>query len=193
MKSNKGKRPQSILACLPFQSVIYLYILLLTASIGYAHNVYIFAWVEGDTIYTESYFGGDKRVNEGLIRVLDLTGKELLKGKTNEMGEFSFKIPQKADMRIILEASMGHKAEYLFKAEEFSDTAENAHKEEADTDADKIRAMIEEVIDSRLSPISRKLAGLEKNRGPGLTEVIGGIGYIFGIMGLIMYLKARKK
>jgi nickel transport protein len=37
------------------------------------------------------------------------------------------------------------------------------------------------------------LATIQEERGPGLTEIIGGIGYIFGVMGLILYLKGRKK
>jgi nickel transport protein len=205
MKRNRGQRPKSSLAFLVIIPVACLYVFLLTASMAYAHMVYIFAWAEGDTIYTESYFSGNKRVNGGLIRVLDLTGKELLQGKTNEMGEFSFKIPQKTDLRITLEGSMGHGAEYLFKAEEFSDRLESTDREKADNtpvitsppladmEVDKVRAMIEEVVDSRLDPILRRLAKLQEESGPGLTEVIGGIGYIFGIMGLIMYLKARKK
>ena len=134
MNSNKGKRLKSLFAFSVFKPVACLYIFLLTAPMAYAHNVYIFAWAEGDTIYTESYFGGDKKVNEGLIKVLDLTGKELLQGKTNEMGEFSFKIPQKTDLRIILESSTGHGAEYLFKADEFSDRLESTDNEEVDTE-----------------------------------------------------------
>ena len=205
MKNNGGKSTKSLPACLVIQSVICLYILTLISSMAYAHSVYLFAWAEGDTIHTESYFGGNKKVNDGLIRVLDLTGKELLQGKTNEVGEFSFKIPQKTDMRIILESSMGHRAEYLLKTDEFMDTAESPVEKTRDTeqvitsypamdmDVDKVREMIEDVLDSRLSPILKKLAKLQEQRGPGLSEVIGGIGYIFGIMGVIMYLRARKK
>ncbi len=29
--------------------------------------------------------------------------------------------------------------------------------------------------------------------GPGLTEIIGGIGYIFGLVGMAMYFTSRKK
>ena len=205
MKSKRGKRPKSLFAFLVIKPIVCLYIFLLTTSMAYSHNVYLFAWAEGDTIFTESYFSGNKKVNEGLIRVLDLTGKELLQGKTNEMGEFSFKIPQQTDMRIILESSTGHGAEYLFKVDDFSDTSESLDKKEEDTvsfttspltkdmDMAEIRAIIEEVIDSRLGPISRRLAKLQEEKGPGLTEIIGGIGYLFGIMGVIMYLRARKK
>ena len=60
-----------------------------------AHRVNLFAWVEGDTVYVESKFSGGKKVKAGKIIVSDPQGTELLKGTTNENGEFSFKVPKK--------------------------------------------------------------------------------------------------
>ena len=97
-----------------------LFFILFHSSAAYAHKVYLFAWTEGDIIHTESYISGNKKVKDGVIRVFDLEGKELLNGKTNEKGEFFFKIPEITDLRIVLESSMGHGAEYLFKESEFS-------------------------------------------------------------------------
>jgi len=51
-------------------------------------------------------------VHEGVIRVFDSTGKELLNGKTDTKGEFSFKVPKPDDLKIVLEAGMGHRAEW---------------------------------------------------------------------------------
>ena len=173
---------------------------------AYAHKVYLFAWKEGDMVYTESYFSGSKKVKEGMIKVFDLSGKGLLKGKTDENGEFFFKAPQRTDLRIVLETSMGHRAEYILNVDEgdalgkeTKPITETSFEPEAPSppviaaDIERIKLLVEEVIDSRLEPISRRLTRMEKERGTGLTEVIGGIGYIFGIMGIILYLKARKK
>ncbi|MDB9823358.1 hypothetical protein OAC89_06650 [Deltaproteobacteria bacterium] len=195
----------------PFLSygVIRLFVILsvffVMPSLANAHKVYLFAWAEGDTVHTESYFSDNKKINDGLIRVFDPSGKEILNGKTNEMGEFSFDLPQKTDMRIVLESSMGHGAEYIFKVSEFSDMMEDSEEKtesmeprdltpyDSDRDMGQIKTMIEEALDSRLGPISRELARLQEEKGPGLTEIIGGIGYILGIMGLVLYLRARKK
>lgn len=172
---------------------------------AYAHKVFIYAWHDGDTIYTESYFGAKRKVKDGMIRVFDLSGKKLLEGRTNEQGEFSFKCPQKTDLRIVLEASMGHKNECILKAEELSGApsagteAVNADSEKTEsitstsTDTEQIRAVVEQVLDSRLTAIKKELAAIRNERYTGITEIIGGIGYIVGIMGLIMYLKSRKK
>jgi len=60
--------------------------------------------------------------------VFDLSGNKLLEGKTNDNGEFSFKIPKKADLRIVLEATMGHKTEYILKADEIPDRMKRSGK-----------------------------------------------------------------
>ena len=77
-----------------------------------AHRVNLFAWIEGDTVYVESKFSSSRRVNKGKIIVMDPEGTQLLTGTTNENGEFSFKIPKKTELKIVLEAGTGHRAEW---------------------------------------------------------------------------------
>ncbi len=188
---------------IPFALVFVLFLAL--ASTAFSHKVYLFAWIEGDTVYTESYSSGKKKVRGGLVKVFDPAGRKLLEGKTDEKGKYSFKIPRNTDLRIVLEATMGHKAEFLLKADEMSGieksqaTTTSNRKSEVPSssvvkvDIEQVKLLMEETLDSRLRPILRTLATIQEERGPGLTEVIGGIGYIFGVMGLILYLKGRKK
>ena len=84
-----------------------------------AHGVNLFAWVEGDTVYVESKFSGGKKVKAGKIIVTDPQGTELVKGTTNKEGEFSFKVPQKTDLKIVLLAGAAHRAEWTISAAEF--------------------------------------------------------------------------
>ena len=84
-----------------------------------AHRVVLFAWVENDTVYVESKFSGGKKVKAGKIIVTDPRGSELVKGTTNEEGEFSFKIPKKTDLKIVLLAGAAHRAEWTISAAEF--------------------------------------------------------------------------
>ncbi|MCP4683677.1 MAG: hypothetical protein GY864_15210 [Desulfobacterales bacterium] len=185
--------------------VFMLFFILATASSVKAHKVYIYAWVEGDTVHVESYFSKTRKVNEGLIQVFDTSGTKLLEGRTNKSGEFSFALPKKTDLRIVVGAGTGHRNEYILEGEETpegsgvaagpgkttDETAVSPSPIQADTE--HIRIIVEQVIEARLKPISRELAEIRREKGPGLTEIIGGIGYIFGIMGLIMYLKGRRK
>jgi len=86
-----------------------------------AHRVVIFAYTEGDTIHTESKFMPNTPVNQGKILVQDAqTGKELLTGQTDAQGKFSFKRPAEAagkDLKIVIDAGVGHRGEFLLKAQ----------------------------------------------------------------------------
>lgn len=93
------------------------FVLILTAAAD-AHRVNLFAWIEGDTVYVESKFSSGRRVNAGKITVYDSGGNELLSGMTNENGEFSFKVPKKSDLKIVLNAGEGHRAEWSIPASE---------------------------------------------------------------------------
>ena len=146
-----------------------------------------------------------KKVVGGMVRVYDPSGAKLLEGKTDEKGAFTFKIPKRTNLRIVLETSMGHRAQFLLPAQEIKGLEEKPlltdkikdpdHVSPATLqgDMEQIRKMLEEVIDSRLRPITGKLAMLEKERGPRMTDIIGGIGYIFGLMGLVLYFKSRRE
>jgi len=100
--------------------VMLLVLSFLFTSPALAHRVVIFAYTEGDIVHTESKFMPHTPVKQGKILVLDAqTGKELLTGQTDDQGKFSFKIPpeaQKQDLKIVVEAAMGHRGEWLLKA-----------------------------------------------------------------------------
>ncbi len=182
-----------------------IFLCFISEATTFAHKVYIFAWQEEDTVHTESYFGSKKKVKDGLIQVFDSSGQKLLEGHTNAQGEFSFKPPQKTNLHIIVEAGMGHKGEFFLDLEEPEAflTAETESTETRNTeplsstpasaDAQEIRRIVEEALDSRFKPFMRELARIRKEKEPGFTEIIGGIGYIVGLMGLAMYFRSRKK
>lgn len=87
-------------------------------GLAQAHKVNIFAYAEGGTVYTESYFPDGKKVQNGTIEVYDSQGQKLLEGKTDQEGKFSFPVPKKDDLKIVIIASMGHKNEYVLKKDE---------------------------------------------------------------------------
>ena len=95
-----------------------LFLLLLSAGPALAHKVNVFAYVEDGTVYTESYFPDGKPVENGTIEVFNADNTKLLEGKTDKEGKFSFKLPKKEDLTIVINASMGHRNSYLLKKSE---------------------------------------------------------------------------
>ena len=194
-------------------------LLVLTTS-AHAHRVNVFAWVEGDTVFVESKFSGGRKVKDGLITVTDASGAQLLRGKTDARGEFSFKIPRRTELHIILQAGMGHRAQWILpvtdippdvgSADSGAQSAAVQEKNEqtaaamdqspavkagkvlSGPDAKQIEAVVEKVLDRKLKPLYKMIAE-SRQTGPTLADVLGGIGYIIGLVGLAAYVRYRKK
>jgi len=173
-----------------------------------AHKVTIFAWVEGDKIFTESKFSGGKRVKRGEVIVYDLTGKQLLEGKTDDRGEFSFKIPKRTGMKVVLRAGMGHRGEWTIPASELGGApgpnSEPAASKKTGSrmlelqettphiSLEQIRTVVEQALDQRLKPVMKILVE-SREHGPTFRDIFGGIGYILGLVGVAAYFNYRRK
>jgi nickel transport protein len=192
---------------------------LIMADSALAHRVNVFAWVEGDTIKVESKFSGGKKVKAGKVVVLDPLGVELLAGTTNDQGQFSFKVPQQTDLRIMIMAGQGHQGEWTVRKAELQglateteaavdspgktvsgqtaiaakiSTEESTAAPDSNIQPEELEAVIETVLDRKLQPITRMLAEM-RQEGPGISDIFGGIGYILGLVGIALYIQNRKK
>lgn len=187
---------------------IFLIVMLINI-LALAHKVNIFAYIEGDKIHTESYFSDGTKCVNSKIEVFDDQGNKLLEGLTDDKGVFIFEIPQATALKIVLTASMGHRAEYYLSADELAGTLgknkkgtpiadSNKQKESLSSgipveDLKSFQLLIEDTLDKKLKPIIEEIRRLRKeNEKIKINEVIGGIGYIFGIMGIIAYFLSRK-
>jgi len=189
---------------------------------AWAHKVTIFAYVEGDTVFTQSKFSGGKRAKNATVLVYDKEGNQLLEGATDENGEFSFKVPKKTDLKIVLKASMGHRGEWTIPEEEITGVADTSgtgaaeneaatamHEEpsvavtKADAESpatavalglsrEEFEQLVDKALDRKLAPILTMLTD-SLDRGPKMSDVIGGIGYIFGLVGVGLYFSTRRK
>lgn len=163
-----------------------------------AHKVILTAYVEGDTVFVESGFSDGTLCRNATIEVFDPSGKKLLEGKTNEKGEFSFKPPQKTDLRLVLDAGMGHRDEYTVPAGELPEIAAESVEPWVETEAvarmdpKEIESIVDRVIQKRLHPLIQLVAKSQRETGFSPTEIFGGIGYILGLMGIGMYFRYRK-
>ena len=60
-------------------------------------------------------------------------------------------------------------------------------------DLDEIQRIVDESVGKKIRPVIRDLAMLNQPKEPGFTEIIGGIGYIFGIVGVGLYFLSKKE
>lgn len=123
------------------------------------------------------------------------------------------------DLRVVSNAGAGHMIETIVPGEDYaallpdedtavsSTEAASAPAEAVPADAlqadalaalqesirtevrEGIREEVQAAVRKEVQPLKRELLAM-RDAGPGMTEVVGGIGYIFGLAGLILLLKA---
>ena len=200
------------------QLLFFFYLIIVFCLVpvqGFSHKVTIFAYAEGDTIIGESSFSGGRPAKHAEIIVKDATtGITFLTTVTDEQGHFSFSIPAEAklaqaDLRIVVFAGEAHRNEWILKANEYlpgdiekqivageNSVADTSISADADhlsaAEEALIRQLVKEIVTKELGPIKQML-GDQASQGPGLRDILGGIGVIFGIAGIIAYYKARKR
>jgi len=202
-----------------FVSLLFLMI----PSLAFAHKVNVFAYVEGNKVVAEGYFADGRKCMDSVVEVLDSQGNKLLEGKTDEEGRFAFEVPVRNDLLIRLNASTGHQAEYVVPASELpgadviaGDSPEKmlpahetpvAAKPEmpdipgegikptpsamAAVDAVTLEQVVDRAVARQIIPLRRVIEEERSRRR--FLDIIGGIGYIVGLMGLIAYIRGRRK
>lgn len=183
---------------------------LLLAGTAWAHRVHIFAVVDGRRVLCQGYFASRKHPTKNCrIDVLLPDGAALTRGRTNDKGEFTFEATRRADLKIVLNAGSGHRAEWTVRASELpadlpagagsavaepvrdSGVPSTARASGAAVDEARVKAIVRSVVQPQILELRAEIKAAEQ-KGPGLTEIIGGIGYIVGIAGVVMYARAAR-
>lgn len=183
-----------------------------------AHSIYIFAWVDGQNICTESYFTIKNKVRGGEVSMADSLGTILATGKTDRDGLYCFPLPdRKSDLEFTVLAGPGHKGTFQLSAAELGGAdlpdAEASVSSEAPTpavneqtesaapersgafaaDEAALRNIVREELQKQLSPVLQALAGERADKTPGVREIVGGIGWLAGLGALGFWLAQRKR
>lgn len=166
----------------------------------HAHKLNLFAFVEGNQISVEAYFPDGKKARNSEVQILDTQGNVLVSGLTDEQGMYLYTAPVQAAMRIVVNAGLGHQAEYELSAEEWSgnvaiastqipEATSSSSPPASNTNPDQNPAGLQRAIAHAIKPLALEIAQLRQRTT--LADIIGGIGFIIGILGVIAYWKAR--
>lgn len=198
-----------------FVSIIIIPILIMLCGLAQAHRVNLFARYDGEMIKTEGYFSSGKKAVNSTIMVFDSEGKEVFHGTTDKKGEFCFQPTRDGDYRLVLEAGMGHRAEALVSVKDMKSstgaseieksdlqTGESTEQREGSNAAEDVNKKIlalnskefEQILDRKLNPIREEIFRLaQQHDRVHFRDVIAGLGYVAGLMGLAIYLAQRKR
>ena len=180
---------------------------LICAPETWAHKVNVFAYVENDKIVVEGYFSGKAKAVDCTVRLFDAAGNRIHEGKTDSAGLYTVKTADlsklSGDIRIVLSSSDGHKSEFMLSPQDSDQAVKNQSQTSGVTaalqddkgtrpgivDESQLIKTVEAIVDARV----RKLLAERKDNGPSLVEIIGGIGWVLGIVGVWAYFAAGNK
>ena len=188
-----------------------------------AHKAVVFATVQGSTMEGEAYFRGGTPIRGAKVTVVGPDEQLLGETTTDEEGKFTLDVRLRCDHRLVVEAGEGHGAEYTVSADELPDDlpkpgapaglaggergqtgpappAEGAGEPAAAPPAEKPAAVPDrQELEREIAAVGKQIAALRKDLDKyknqlRLQDILGGIGYILGIMGLAFYfLGVRRK
>ncbi len=170
-----------------------------------AHKLNIFAYSEADMIRGETYFNDGAPVMNSPVTLLDQNGKVLSETKSGEDGTFSFDLPKNVSLVTVrVNGGMGHMGsmslEIAAPSPDIREEAPGTEFKEKDIETETLslsREDLEKIIDhavsSQTNPLLNELTALRKELSkPGLTEILGGIGYIAGLTGFALWARSRR-
>ncbi|RTR33646.1 hypothetical protein [Shewanella atlantica] len=165
-----------------------------------AHRTKVFAWVDGTNLAGEVYFGGGERAKGAKVDLL--VDKHLVASTdANEVGEFIFHNLEARDYQVSANAGQGHVATFAIAGSEFPEfvlsgsesTESRLRKPEielADKNSDSCEVLYEAAMKKAIQPLRNQLDQYEANIR--WHDVLGGMGYIFGLFGLWSLMRARR-
>ena len=183
---------------------IALSVFLFSASVE-AHKVTAYAYREGDKVIGECYFVDGSPCKNSRVEVYSSKGNKILETNTDEQGRFSFVVSEKGSLKIVIPAGEGHRAEFTLEAVERE--IKKVEKKKTETkempkisgpqgilmNKEEIREMMDEVLEMKLQGVRAEIMDLHKKMDKiTIRDIIAGIGYIFGLWGLIMFIKRKK-
>ncbi|MFZ5866318.1 MAG: hypothetical protein ACOYXY_10595 [Thermodesulfobacteriota bacterium] len=218
----RGDRTNRHLAWLVLVAVIALFVVI---PESWAHRVNVYAYLEADRIVVEGYFGGKARAANCAVSVHDVNGNKIVEGRTDDKGVCVLRLTDAAsaqgNLKVILDAGQGHRADYTIIAAHRVAAAGSSSKPEtrgtavrpalseqaspgvldgaSQISSEQVTMLVNQALDEKMKPVLQMLGQQQRllmeqsERSPGLREIIGGIGWIFGLVGVAAYFMSRRR
>lgn len=168
-----------------------------------AHNVVGGVYAVGDMIEGEVGFSDGKMAQAGtLVIVTDAKGNKLGETLIKEEGGFAFKAAKRIDHYFKIDMGSGHIFKTVLPLDELPEslddnssvaqyiTEQPSGSTMKATTNSELQQIIEQAVAKQIKPLRKELK-LYKEKAS-LQDVLGGVGYIFGLCGVAIWLRQRK-
>lgn len=191
-----------------FAVIVALFVIVYPATIAMAHKLNVFAYSEDSSILGEAYFndGAPARNCEVLVKE-EGDGSVVGRGRTDEDGKFSVNIDpsNRKIVTVVVDGGMGHLGRVNINLSSFDNRTDMSDPNSIDKvpmeeeqienlivtlDEKEIASIVKSVLRSEIEPLHAEIIQLRKELSkPGFNQIMGGVGYIFGLIGIALWFK----
>jgi nickel transport protein len=205
----------------PRVAVLALAVLMVAGGPAFAHRLKLFAAVAGNEVSGYGFFIGGGRPAGVPIVARNAEGAEVWRGNTGEDGGFAFTVAQPEALTLVLDAGDGHAVEETLTADRFASTAppaepippisatsdatRNAATPSVGVDpltpeieariaarvATSVAAEVDKAVARQIRPLLEAQAAAEGRIR--VNDVLGGLGWIAGLVGVALFFTRRRK
>jgi nickel transport protein len=178
---------------------------LFQAAPAWAHKLFVFAAVRGKVIEGEVYYQGGDAARDIKMTVLGPDGAKLAEATTDQDGKFSYEPRFLSDHKLVADAGFGHRTETTVPAAElpqdlplFADgDAGPAVPEATGSDQSHLHSLAQHVQNDDIQALAQQIRAMRQDLDKWkaqlrMQDLLGGVGYILGLMGLASYLLRKR-
>lgn len=196
-------RPRALAGrALPVGALLAL-LLVLVPAWALAHSMYVFAYIDGGLIKGEGAYGDGSPAAGAVVEVHDSKGKLIGRSKTSAEGRFSLPLQAGSPpFEVEIKDGGGHASSSTFGPEQAAQAGAPAVQPvqppapgpgpQAGPAIPAGREDLARLLRRELEPVKAQLARLAAQKAIGPSEVVGGLGWIVGLVGLALWFKSRK-
>ena len=181
-----------------------LLVSLAVVSLAHAHRLDLFVTADGAVIQGTATYSPGGPASRGTVSFRAPDGSDLGEAELQSDGTFAFQTPVRCDITIIVDTPDAHRASYTLPAAELpaalpawspdnERAAESVGEEAAPVvlnAPDDLLPLVERAVSRQVAPLRQEIAALE--RSIRFRDILGGLGYIAGLAGLLLYFKTRR-
>ncbi|MHB8900069.1 MAG: hypothetical protein ACYC6Y_15075 [Thermoguttaceae bacterium] len=177
-----------------------------SCGIAQAHSMNVYAYVEQGQVRGEVFARGGGAFVGVTVTAYGPAGEKLGQARTGDAGEFSLAATRRCAWRLVAVTDDGHEAQYTVSAEEFApDAADDGRPAPLGADKGPDASVSAAPGPAAKAPpsgdpadLGRQIAALRKEihllqQRLRWQDLVGGIGYIVGLMGLAFYFLGVRK
>lgn len=172
-----------------------------------AHVLRVFAAADGNRIDGSVYYAAGAKAEGAKVVIRTREGRVLAELSTGADGGFVFAASEQVDHLIVAETPEGHKGSWTVSAGELAGemptpvgiavpSASGAAQEGGMTGAanpprSSLETLVEEAVARQIRPLREQILAHEERVR--LRDILGGIGYFVGVVGVVLWWRARRE